>query len=107
MLVLGLLLANFTLAPTSTPLPLHHDPAANKGVGAITLGGETFKHNVTTQQRAAGCTFDRFGFMNLRRGGKHVSLYLDDLTYTSRRNAAKPHPNTVTTVPYPGGGRKY
>jgi len=26
---------------------------------------------------------DRFGIMNARRGGKYVTVYLDDLTYTS------------------------
>lgn len=48
--------------------------------------------------------------MNIRRGGKYVIIYFDDLTYTARRKAGhkpKRHKETVITVPYPAGGRKY
>jgi hypothetical protein len=90
-----------------------YDPRANDNRGRITItldDEHTFKHDLTREQRAAGSTFDRFGMMNVRRGGKYVTVYLDDLTYTARREAgAMParHPQAVTKVPYPDGGRKY
>jgi hypothetical protein len=48
--------------------------------------------------------------MSVRAGGKYVTLYLDDLTYTARR--AEHHrpvrrEQKITTVAYPEGGRKY
>ena len=89
-----------------------YDPKANNARGSITctLDNHVFKHDLTPEQRAAGSTFDRFGMMNVRRGGKFVTVYLDDLTYSARREAdQRParHQQTVTKVPYPQGGRKY
>jgi hypothetical protein len=89
-----------------------YDPKGNKGLGTVTvtLDKETFKHDLTREQRSAGSTFDRFGMMNMRRGGKYVTVYLDDLTYTARRApgaAPARHEQKVTKVPYPEGGRKY
>ena len=55
-------------------------------------------------------TFDRFGLLNIRCGGKYVTVYFDDLTYTARRPSNyKPveHEQTITHVPYPPNGRKY
>ena len=60
--------------------------------------------------KEAGATFDRFGIMNVRKGGKYVTMYLDDLEYTARRPADyKPvrHEQKTTTVPYPPDGRLY
>ena len=91
-----------------------YDPTANKGVGRITytLDDETFVVNVTPKQREAGASFDRFGFANVRRGGHSVELYLDDLTYTARRNKDVPRQRfqqKVIEVEYPHRqvGRKY
>ena len=91
-----------------------YDPAANNGVGRITytLDDETFIVNVTSEQRAAGATFDRFGFANVRRGGHSVEFYLDDLTYTARRQeGVRPRrfKQKVIEVEYPHqhGGRRY
>ncbi len=74
-----------------------YDPGANSNVGRVTVGldGEPpFTLDLTAEQRRAGATFDRFGLMSFRRGGKFSILYLDDLTYTTRspgqRNRAPP-----------------
>ena len=89
-----------------------YDPAANGGVGRITvtLDGGSYHHDLTPEQRAAGARFDRFGLWNIRRGGKFVEVYLDDLTYTTRRPAGtRPAEGAseVVEVPYPEAGRKY
>jgi len=89
-----------------------YDPQANQGVGRITvtLDEKTLVLDLTARQRAAGATFDRFGLSNIRAGGKFVTIYFDDLTYSARRPAGakpEPHPQKVVTVPYPAGGRKY
>lgn len=88
-----------------------YDPEANAGVGRLTvrLDDQEFHRDLTPSQRKAGARFDRFGFWTLRRGGKFVEVYLDDLSYTTRRpkDKGKPHPDEVVKVPYPEGGRKY
>ena len=89
-----------------------YDPQANNGVGRITakLDDEEFMLDLTPDMRKAGATFDRFGLSSARVGGKWVTIYLDDLTYTARRPADfKPtkHEQKVTTVEYPPGGRRY
>jgi hypothetical protein len=89
-----------------------YDPAAAKGAGQIhfTLDGTEYAHNIDTEQRKSGATFDRFGLLNIRRGGKYVEMYFDDMTYTARPgDAAKQSapPEHVVRVPYPPHGRKY
>jgi hypothetical protein len=89
-----------------------YDPAAANGAGQIhfTLDGKEYAHNIDTEQRRSGATFDRFGLLNIRRGGKYVEMYFDDMTYTARPgDAAKPapKPEDVVRVPYPPHGRKY
>jgi hypothetical protein len=89
-----------------------YDPTANKGLGrvSLTLDGAMFHHDLRPEQRAAGATLDRFGLMNVRRGGKFVTLFFDDLVYTARRPGGKQparHNQSVTKVPYPDGGRMY
>jgi hypothetical protein len=90
---------------------LSYDPAANKGIGQITYALDDVVNtlNLTPEQRQAGARFDRFGVMNVRRGGKYVDIYFDDLTYTARRaKDHKPihHKQETVTYPYPRGGRK-
>ncbi len=91
---------------------LSYDPEANNGVGrmTVTLDEKTFTLDLKPEQRAAGATFDRFGIMNKRVGGKYVTLYFDDISYTARRPRGHPpvrHEQKTVTVPYPKGGRKY
>jgi hypothetical protein len=89
-----------------------YDPRANNGVGRVTftVDGKPYVHDLSPAQRKAGATFDRFGITNIRRGGKYVTVYLDDLSYTARRPAGyRParHEEQVVHVPYPPNGRKY
>ena len=89
-----------------------YDPKANGGVGRITvtLDESSFHMDLTPQQRAAGANFDHFGLTNVRRGGKYLSIYFDDLTYTARRPAGyQPvrHKQNIVLVPFPKGGREY
>jgi hypothetical protein len=89
-----------------------YDPKANNGVGRVTctLDDQKFTMDLTPEMRKAGTTFDRFGITSPRAGGKWVTVYLDDLTYTGRRPADyKPvkHEQKITQVEYPAGGRRY
>jgi hypothetical protein len=59
---------------------------------------------------AAGARFDRFGIMNVRKGGKYVTMYLDDLQYTGRRapkHRPVRHEEKTVVVLYPPDGQKY
>jgi hypothetical protein len=94
------------------PFTFQYDPAGNKGVGRITMSIDDIVHtlDLTPQQRAAGAKFNRFGLMNIRRGGKYVTVYLDDISYTARRPndyQPKQHVQKHVHVPYPENGRKY
>jgi hypothetical protein len=89
-----------------------YDPKANNGVGRITckLDDETFTMDLTPQMRAAKATFTHFGISSIRIGGKWVTVYLDDLTYTARRDSSAPlkqHEEKITRIPYPASGRTY
>jgi len=90
-----------------------YDPLANNGVGRITVtldGEPPFTLDLEPAQRKAGATFDRFGLMSFRRGGKYSTLFFDDLTYTTRRSADAPpvrYEQKITKVPYPKGGRQF
>ena len=81
--------------------------AGRSGAGrvTVTLDGEPpFTLDLKPEQRKAGATFDRFGLMSFRRGGKFSVLYFDDLTYTTRRGADDPaarREQKITTVPFP------
>jgi hypothetical protein len=94
------------------PFTFEYDPLAHEGVGRVTftIDGQSFQMDLTKEQRAANCTFDRFGLMNTRRGGKYVEVYFDDMIYSSR-SPATTRPTTreskITRVAYPAGGRKY
>lgn len=89
-----------------------YDPKANNGAGRITakLDDQTFTLDLTPDMRKAGATFDHFGISSMRQGGKWVTIYLDDLTYTARRAkdaAPERFEQKLTVVPYPEGGRRY
>jgi hypothetical protein len=89
-----------------------YDPSANNGLGRITLKlDETpVMLNLTAEQRATGVSFDHFGLASKRAGGKYVTIYFDDLTYTARRaKDFKPviHQQQITNVPYPKDGRAF
>ena len=91
----------------------NYDPEANNGIGRITVRLDDHEHtmDLTPAQRAAGATMDRFGIMNIRRGGKYVDIYFDDLTYTARppsdANEKSRHEQSVVQYPYPPKGRKH
>ena len=93
--------------PTRMPrtFEFDYDPAENKGVGRVTVkldGEKPILLDLKPGQRKAGATFDRFGLMSFRRGGKFSVLYFDDLTYTTRRAEPAPrHEQKITTVPFP------
>jgi hypothetical protein len=89
-----------------------YDPKANNGVGRITstLDDKAFALDLTPEMRTAGVTFDHFGLSSVRQGGKWVTVYLDDLTYTARRDsneAPTRHVQKVVEVPYPASGRRF
>jgi hypothetical protein len=89
-----------------------YDPRANDGIGrmTVTLDKKTFALDPTPAQRAAGAKFDRFGIMNVRKGGKYVTMYLDDLSYTARRGSDYQPPHRtqeIVKLPYPADGRQY
>ena len=76
----------------------------------MSIDNEMHTLDLHPKQRAARTKFNRFGLLNIRRGGKYVTVYLDDLNYTARRSANyQPiqHEQTVVHIPYPENGRKY
>ncbi len=71
----------------------------------IGLGPQSFLDDSIIETK-----FNRFGLMNIRRGGKYVTVYLDDLSYTARHPAdfrPAQHKQTIVTVLYPENGRKF
>lgn len=104
----------FTPSEQSRHFTFAYNPAENNGIGRITysLDGEQFMVDLTPQQRQTGATFDRIGLANVRSGGHSVEFYLDDLTYTVRRDPSKPRKRFQQQVlevdyPYEQAGRKY
>jgi len=87
-----------------------YDPNAGKaGRITVTLGNDKFTADLTHEQRKVGATFNRFGLLNPRKGGKYVDVYIDDLLYSSRKtkNEQVWHKQKIVKVPYPKWGRKY
>jgi hypothetical protein len=91
-----------------------YDPKAGNGAGRVTftLDGKETSFDLTPQMRADGATFNRFGMFNMRRGGNSVTVYLDDLSYTARRDPSAKrvfHQQQVIQSPYPkrSGGRQH
>jgi hypothetical protein len=99
--------------PTRNPRTFEfaYDPRANNGIGRITVtldNEQPFALDLTPEQRKAGASFDHFGLMSFRRGGKFSTLYFDDLAYTTSANVPQTrHEQNIVTVPYPRGGRQY
>lgn len=93
------------------PFSFRYDPTAGTwGRITVSLGADTFSVDLTPEQRKIGASFDRFGLLNPRKGGKYVDVYFDDLTYVAKRPVDyKPmfHRQEMTIVPYPKMGRKY
>jgi hypothetical protein len=76
----------------------------------VTLDTITFITDLTPEQRKMGSTFDRFGLLNPRKGGKYVDVYVDDLTYVVKRPKNYKHvfhKQEIVEVPYPPDGRLY
>jgi len=51
----------------------------------VTFDGKDQSLPLRPGDKARAATFDRFGLFNLQTGGNYVFVYVDDLTYTSRR----------------------
>jgi hypothetical protein len=84
------------------------------GVGrvSVSLDGKEQSFTLSRGMRKSGAVFIRFGLANIRRGGHSVEFYLDDITYTARRELdTRPAFVRQTTVemPYPHkqAGRRY
>jgi hypothetical protein len=79
---------------------------------AVTLDETKQTLDLTAEMRRNGAVFNRFGLANVRRGGHSVEFYLDELTFTARREpgvAPTFIPQETIEVPYPHrqGGRRY
>lgn len=93
------------------PFSFDYNPGDGEaGRITVTLDTTTFITDLTPEQRKIGSTFDRFGILNPRKGGKYVDVYLDDLTYVVKRpdNFKPVHfKQEIIEVPYPPNGRLY
>jgi hypothetical protein len=91
---------------------LDYSPAAADGQGRITvmLDGHAVCLDLRPGEKAVGAQFNRFGIVTTHIDGNGQTVYLDDLTYTTRRaKDSKPirHEQQTVVVPYPRGGREY
>ena len=98
--------------PDRIPREFSFDYNPDEGVAGritVTLGEESFTVDLTNEQRKIGSTFDHFGLLNPRKGGKYVDLYFDDLIYSSHKTKeqSKWHKQKIIKEPYPAWGRKY
>ena len=68
---------------------LIYDPAANDGNGAIeaTLGDESVTLPLKDGDKERNATFDRFGLFTTHIGGSYLKVYLDNVSYTARRES--------------------
>ena len=66
---------------------LAYNPAANGGHGAMSFsydGGPTITADLPAGFNEEGATFDRFGMMNVHKGGGPMTVYVDDLKYDGK-----------------------
>jgi hypothetical protein len=94
----------------SRQFTFEYNPGAGKsGRITVTLDNDEFSYDLTAEQRKTGSTFNRFGLLNPRKGGKYVDVYFDDLIYSSRipKEKTENHKQETIIEPYPEGGRKY
>ena len=93
------------------PFSFQYDPnAGTVGRITVTLDTVTFTADLSPEQRSIGATFDRFGLLNPRKGGKYVDVYVDDLSYVVKRPIGyQPvmHKQKIVKVPYPPDGRLF
>jgi hypothetical protein len=93
------------------PFSFEYNPDGGEaGRITVTLDTTKFITDLTTEQRKMSSTFDRFGILNPRKGGKYVDVYVDDLSYVVKRPADyNPvfHKQEVVEVPYPPDGRLF
>jgi hypothetical protein len=90
---------------------LSYDPAGAGGNGAIEFtldGGPPITGELLPGHELDGARFNRFGMFNAQIPGGPMTIYFDDLTYTSRhtpvsgtrnRKAGAPHPRTCNKTP--------
>ena len=66
---------------------LHYSPSGAKGNGEITVKFDDIIHTTALKPgfKQSGATFDRFGLFNMQTGGHYVFVYLDDVSYSKRR----------------------
>lgn len=94
----------------SRPFTFEYDPAAGKfGRVTVQFDNETFSYDLKEEQRKTGSSFNGFGLVNPRKGGKYVDVYFDDLSFSSRKPKEKMEKfdQKIIIEPYPDGGRKY
>ena len=90
------------------PFTFDYDPnKGDYGRITVTLDKESFEVELTAEQRKRGSTFDHFGLLNPRKGGKSVDVYIDDIKYSTRNQNPKFVEQKNIKVPYPAWGRKY
>jgi hypothetical protein len=93
------------------PFSFSYDPDTGQaGRITVTLDTTRFTADLTNEQRESGASFDRFGILNPRKGGKYVDVYIDDISYSVHRSKDfKPlkHEQKIIEVPYPPEGREY
>ena len=84
--------ANIEPAPIFVPGKAYdwsviYDPDANNGNGELraTLGSESATLKFKPELKKEGGTFDRFGLFTSQAGGQMVNIFLDDITYTTRK----------------------
>ena len=94
----------------SRDFTFNYDPDQGEhGKITVTLDNDKFSYDLTKEQRSTGSTFNRFGLLNPRKGGKYVDVYIDDITYSSRlqKKDTEKYKQEIIVEPYPKGGRKY
>ncbi len=104
----------FRLAPMLTPKKeaknfwICYEPNADSdGNGRLTVGVNTSqtKYKVTAAQKAAGASFDRFGFLNTVADSRSTTLFVDDLRYTVSPGDSAPGCGQATPGDINGDGK--